>query len=92
MANNKLALLAEARGKPEEWYIDHVVVPLVNTYGQANAARQLGVSQATVSGWLKGKYVRRPMWLKAMTAEDRASIERVVARHEARLMEEDHAS
>lgn len=79
---NKLHELAKARGQSVEWYIDYIVVPMVNTHGQAGAARQIGVSQATVSGWLKNLYVPHVWWLKAMTPEDKESIEQAVARHQ----------
>jgi len=79
---NKLQELAEARGVTVEWYIDYVVVPMCNTHGQQEAARQLGVSAASVSGWLKDRYVPHVWWLKAMTPADKESIEQAVARHQ----------
>jgi len=88
---DKLKALAEARGVKVEWYIDHVVVPMVNTHGQGEAARQLGVSQAAVSGWLKDRYVPHVWWLKAMSPEDRISIDAAVARHEAWEQEQEES-
>ena len=86
---NKLHQLAEARGVTPEWYIDWVVVPMVNTHGQAEAARKLHVSQGTVSSWLKEHYVLQPMWLKKMPPKDKASIDRVVARHREQQEQEE---
>ncbi len=82
MANNKLKQLADVRGVTEEWYIDHIVVPMVNTHGQQEAARQLGVSQAAVSGWLKDKYTPHVWWLKAATPEETRRINELAARYQ----------
>lgn len=61
---DRLQELAAERGVTTEWYIKHIVVPMVNVKGQGETARELGVSQATVSRWLKGKFVLIPMWMQ----------------------------
>lgn len=78
----KLKELAAARGVSEEWYIDHIVVPKCNSRGQQATALELGVSQATISEWLRDKYVNHPFWMKKMSEKDRKSIDRVVAQHQ----------
>jgi hypothetical protein len=75
---NKLRGLAAARGKSEEWYLEFVVVPTVNKHGQDGAAGEFGVSQSTVSSWLKDKYVLRPMWMKKATPEEVRRIDQLV--------------
>lgn len=87
MANKKLEKLAEARGVTVEWYIDSIVVPMVNTHGQQETARKLGVTQASVSNWLKGKYTPRMMWLKSATPEEVAQISALAAKVKRREQE-----
>lgn len=82
MANKKLEKLAEARGKPVEWFVDWVIVPEVNIKGQAKAARELGVSQASISGWLKDYgYVSRKFWQKDATPEEKRQIKTISLRY-----------
>lgn len=46
--------------------LDFVLPRLVNTYGQLGAGLRLGISQASVSMWLKRNgYVRVTRWEKA---------------------------
>ncbi len=43
--------------------LDEVIPDMVNRLGQAETARQLGVSQFTVSRWLRENgYVMRILW------------------------------
>lgn len=45
--------------------LHRVIVPLVNRGGQALAARELGVAQATISAWLKANgYVQVVQYVK----------------------------
>jgi DNA-binding transcriptional regulator YdaS (Cro superfamily) len=75
MANKKLLKIEEVRGKP----LDRIIPPLVNKGGQAEAARDLGVSQATISQWLKDNhYVQLVTYVKDITPEERAEIAHVV--------------
>lgn len=47
-----------------------VIPPLVNDHSQAEAARILGVTQATVSLWLrKNGYVKREAWERDSEAQ-----------------------
>lgn len=79
-AKNKLKEIERERGKP----LDRIIPPLVDQYGQEETARQLGVSQPTISEWLKdNQYVPITLWVKAATAKDKADIAAAVARHEA---------
>jgi len=74
---NKLKEIEKARGKP----LEQIIPPLVNRYGQEETARQLNVSQTTISDWLKDNhYINRPMWLKDVTPKERADIEAAAAR------------
>lgn len=51
----KLHRIAQTHGGD----LHEVIPPLVNSFGQAEAARQLGLSQFTISRWLeKNGYVR----------------------------------
>jgi len=69
---NKIEEIAKQRGKPAEL----IVLPLVNNGGQSLAADKLGVSQATVSDWLRDNgYVSRTYWQKGVTPQERADIE-----------------
>lgn len=47
----------------------HCVIPkLVNELGQSGAAHELGVSQATISQWLRlNGYVKREKWVRGAT-------------------------
>lgn len=68
---NKIKEMARERGISEDW----LVLPLVNRGGQALAARELKVSQATISKWLEdNRYINRAMWQKDATLEDKADI------------------
>ncbi len=44
----------------------HQIIPaLVNEKGQAGAAQQLGVTQATISYWLSANgYIKREKWVR----------------------------
>lgn len=84
---DRLKELAAERGVSEEWYLDSIVVPMVNTHGQKGAADQLGVSQVSVSRWLKGKYTPRMMWLKSATPEEVAQISALAAKIKRREQE-----
>lgn len=54
-----------AMDEPEKKYGETRLVNMINRSGQAAVARKLGVSQATVSGWLKRRhYTRRYLWVK----------------------------
>lgn len=56
----RLKKLRRERGNLED-----VIVPLVNKGGQHFAARELGVSAATINKWLKeNDYVRRQQYVK----------------------------
>jgi hypothetical protein len=52
------------------------IVPMVNRYGQVEAAQRLGVTQPGLSKWLKDNgYVARIIWMKAPTEQEVADIE-----------------
>lgn len=70
---DSLELIEKERGKPMEL----IIPPLVNRGGQALAAEKLGVSQATISKWLKDHgYVARTSWMKQTTPQEATDIER----------------
>lgn len=53
--------------KAEERFgmLDKVIPDMVNRYGQVETARQLGLSQFTVSRWLRDNgYEKRIVWEK----------------------------
>jgi len=57
------------------------IVPMVNQYGQVEAARRLGVSQQALSKWLKAHgYVMSITWMKATTPQELADIEAAAGR------------
>jgi len=57
--------------------LERLIPPLVNRGGQKLAAEKLGVSQATISKWLKDhRYVASTIWQKQTTPSDMADIER----------------
>ncbi len=57
---NKLGALEKQRGD-----LDKVIPPLVNSHGQAEAAKKLKLSPATISKWLKANNYRpHTTWVK----------------------------
>jgi hypothetical protein len=72
---NKLLEIEQVRGKP----LDRIIPELVNRYGQLGAALELGVTQTTISRWLKDHhYVQLITYVKDITPKERADIARVV--------------
>ena len=77
---NKFKELENTRGKP----LDRIIPELVNQHGQIGAARELGMSQASISEWLKDNhYVKLITYVKDVTPQERTDIERAVASIEA---------
>lgn len=61
----RLREIEQVRGNLHE-----VILPLVNAGGQAQAARELGVTQATISAWLSANgYIKVVRYVR----EDKAS-------------------
>lgn len=82
---NKIEEVAKQRGKPA----DSIVLPLVNKGGQKLAAYHLGVTQSTVSDWLRDNgYVSRIFWQKATTPQECADIDAAADRVNARRIEQ----
>lgn len=72
----KLETLAQERGKP----LERIIPPEVNRYGVVGAAKKLGYAPSTISKWLDDNgYVSSTTWGKAITPQERADIDRVVA-------------
>lgn len=70
---NSLEQIEKEKGKP----LDRIIPLLVNRGGQVLAAEKLGVSQATISKWLKDHgYESITIWQKKVTPEEVADIER----------------
>jgi predicted DNA-binding protein (UPF0251 family) len=60
-AKKRLAEIKKERGD-----LEHVIPLMVNELGQKDAAEKLGVSQATISRWLKAhNFEKRTFWEKA---------------------------
>lgn len=79
---NILNEIERERGIP----LNFIVLPLVNQGGQQLAAKELGVSQATISKWLEENgYVSRTIWQKDATPEEKAQIEAAGQRVDALL-------
>lgn len=67
--------------------LELVIPPLVNKGGQKFAAEKLEFSQPTISGWLKDNgYISRTIWQKDATPQEKADIEAVAVRVNARLI------
>lgn len=81
---NKIEEIAKERGKPA----DSIVLPLVNKGGQKLAAHHLGVTQSTVSDWLRDNdYASITYWTKKITPQERADIDAAAARINANRIE-----
>lgn len=65
----------------EKGNLERVIPPLVNRVGQAEAARLLKTSQATISRWLDdNNYTLTSFWQKATTPQEAADIDAAVER------------
>lgn len=73
----------------EKGNLERVIPPLVNRVGQSEAARQLHVSQGTISRWLKdNNYILSSLWQKGVTPAERADIDPAADRVNARRIEQ----